>query len=84
MAPRNLVSQAEYRGVNVFLLQAARLSSPKSMMFESPYWLTFKQAKELIAEMGAGGGYILASAKPLMKEVPTENAITVIEEFAQR
>jgi uroporphyrinogen decarboxylase len=36
----------------------------------------------LIAEMGAGGGYILASAKPLMKEVPTENAIAVIEEFS--
>jgi antirestriction protein ArdC len=37
--PRNLVSGREYRGVNVLLLQA----SP----FESSYWLTFKQAKDL-------------------------------------
>jgi len=37
--PRNLVSKREYRGVNVFLLHA--------MMFESPFWLTFNQAKEL-------------------------------------
>jgi antirestriction protein ArdC len=37
--PRNLVSRREYRGVNVFLLHA--------MMYESPFWLTFNQAKEL-------------------------------------
>lgn len=41
--PRNLVSGHEYRGVNVFLLHA--------MMYQSPFWLTFRQAKEL-------GGYI--------------------------
>jgi antirestriction protein ArdC len=39
MMPRNLVSKKAYRGVNVFLLQA--------MMYESPFWLTFNQAKEL-------------------------------------
>jgi len=39
LLPRNLISQREYRGVNVFLLHA--------MSFESPYWLTFNQAKEL-------------------------------------
>lgn len=38
-APKNLVSGKEYRGVNVFLLQASA--------FESSYWLTFKQAKDL-------------------------------------
>ena len=38
-APRNLVSGRTYHGVNYFLL---------SMMgFKSPYWLTFKQAKDL-------------------------------------
>ena len=37
--PRNLVSGHEYRGVNVFLLHA--------MMYQSPFWLTFHQAKEL-------------------------------------
>jgi len=38
-APQNLISRKPYRGVNVFLLHA--------MAFESPFWLTFKQAQEL-------------------------------------
>jgi len=33
-------------------------------------------------ELGSGGGYILAPAKPLMPEVPTENAAAVVEAFA--
>lgn len=37
--PRNLASKRPYRGVNVFLLAC----SP----FESPYWLTYRQAREL-------------------------------------
>jgi antirestriction protein ArdC len=37
--PQNLVSGKEYRGVNVWLLG--------SQDFSSPYWLTFKQAKQL-------------------------------------
>lgn len=37
--PKNLISGRDYRGVNIFLLSA--------QPFESPYWLTFKQAKEL-------------------------------------
>jgi antirestriction protein ArdC len=36
--PRNLCSGKTYRGINVFLLH--------SMHYESPYWLTFKQAQE--------------------------------------
>ena len=42
------------------------------------------EIQRLIKEMGKGGGYILAPAKPLMPEVPTENAIAVLEEFAQQ
>jgi antirestriction protein ArdC len=38
-APRNLVSGKEYRGVNVWLLG--------SQDFSSPFWVTFKQAKQL-------------------------------------
>ena len=38
-APKNVVSRKDYRGVNAFLLSA--------MGYESPYWLTFKQAKAL-------------------------------------
>jgi antirestriction protein ArdC len=37
--PRNLVSKKPYRGINVFLLHA--------MGYESPYWLTYRQALEL-------------------------------------
>jgi len=37
--PKNLVSKKEYRGINVFLLGAGRYSQP--------YWLTFRQAKQL-------------------------------------
>jgi uroporphyrinogen decarboxylase len=37
----------------------------------------------LIEELGRGGGYILSPAKPLMDDVPTANAVAVIEEFAQ-
>lgn len=35
--PRNLVSDKKYRGINAFLLGATA--------YESPYWLTYKQAK---------------------------------------
>ena len=37
--PQNLVSGKEYRGVNIWLLG--------SQDFTSPYWVTFKQAKQL-------------------------------------
>ena len=37
--PRNLVSNRVYRGINPFLLACCK--------YESPYWLTFKQAKQL-------------------------------------
>lgn len=37
--PRNLVSKKSYRGINVFLLLA--------MNYESPFWITFRQALHL-------------------------------------
>jgi antirestriction protein ArdC len=37
--PRNLVTQKPYRGINVFLLLA--------MSYESPHWLTLRQANQL-------------------------------------
>lgn len=46
--PRNLVSQKEYRGINVFLLAMQN--------YASPYWLTFKQAAKL-------GGTIMKGQK---------------------
>ncbi len=41
------------------------------------------EIRRLIDELGRGGGYILAPAKPLMEDIPTENAVAIIEEFAQ-
>jgi antirestriction protein ArdC len=37
--PRNLISGKPYRGINTFLLHA--------MNYESPFWLTYRQALEL-------------------------------------
>lgn len=41
------------------------------------------EIRRLIEELGRGGGYILAPAKPLMEDIPTANAVALIEEFAQ-
>jgi len=37
--PKNMITKKEYRGINVFTLSCAG--------YASPYWLTYKQAKEL-------------------------------------
>ena len=39
LTPRNLISKKPYRGINTILLGLSK--------FNSPYWLTFKQAKSL-------------------------------------
>jgi len=46
--PRNLVSKRPYRGINLLMLMASD--------FESPFWLTFRQANEL-------GGHIRKGEK---------------------
>jgi antirestriction protein ArdC len=40
--PKNLLSNKHYRGINVFLLAVTAWAEG----YESPYWLTFKQARE--------------------------------------
>jgi antirestriction protein ArdC len=40
--PKNLISDKEYRGINVFLLAVTAMLEG----YDSPYWLTFKQAKD--------------------------------------
>ena len=37
--------------------------------------------QRLRREMGKGGGYFLAPAKPMLTETPTENAVALVEEF---
>ena len=44
--PKNLVSGKEYRGVNIFLLG--------SQGFASPYWVSYKQAKQLGGQVKKG------------------------------
>lgn len=43
-----------------------------------------KEVERLRSEMGRGGGYILAPAKPLQPETPVENAAAVLEAFVER
>lgn len=38
------------------------------------------EVRRLKDEMGTGGGYIFSSSKPIMREVPIENAVSFIEE----
>ena len=40
-----------------------------------------REIRQLRSEIGRGGGYILAPAKPLRTETPTENAVAIVEEF---
>jgi len=45
-AAKNLISKREYRGINVFLLGVSR--------YANPYWLTFRQAKQLDGHVKKG------------------------------
>lgn len=45
-APANLLSKKAYRGINVFLLGAAR--------YASPWWVTYRQASELGGQVRKG------------------------------
>ena len=42
------------------------------------------EVRRLRDEMGRGGGYILAPAKPLQPETPTANAVALVEAFAEQ
>lgn len=48
--PKNLVSDKHYRGINVFLLAVTAWAEG----YDSPYWLTFKQAKDQHAHVRKG------------------------------
>lgn len=49
-APRNLLTGKPYRGINPFLLNFVAIRNG----YRSPYWLTFKQAKDLGGKVGKG------------------------------
>jgi uroporphyrinogen decarboxylase len=56
------------------------LGTQRLIPFGAPAEIRAEIAR-LRGELGRGGGYILAPAKPLMQEVPTENAAAVLEAF---
>jgi len=58
------------------------LGSQSTIPFGTPAAIK-AEVRRLKAEMGAGGGYILAPAKALQPETPTENAVAVVEAFME-
>ena len=56
------------------------LGSQSTIPFAAPAQIR-QEIRRLRCEMGRGGGFVLAPAKPLRPETPTENAIAVVEEF---
>ena len=56
------------------------LGSQSTIPFGTPTELR-EEIQRLRRDMSKGGGYIMAPAKPLRPETPTENAIVLVEEF---
>lgn len=59
------------------------LGSQSTIPFGTPQEI-HDEVNRLCREMGKGGGYILASAKPLQPETSTENAAAVVEAFTNQ
>ncbi|MBT4820650.1 MAG: hypothetical protein HON70_33385, partial [Lentisphaerae bacterium] len=59
------------------------LGSQSTIAFGSPAEIQ-SEVQRLCREMGKGGGYILAPAKSLQPETPTENAVALIEAFTEQ
>ena len=59
------------------------LGSQSTIPFGTPQGIR-QEVDLLCREMGKGGGYILAPAKGLQPETPTENAAAVVEAFTRQ
>lgn len=59
------------------------LGSQSTIPFGTPTSIR-AEIKRLCQEMGRGGGFILAPAKSLQPETPTENAAAVVEGFTEQ
>jgi len=59
------------------------LGSQSTIPFGTPQRIRDEVAR-LCREMGRGGGFILAPAKALQPETPTENAVAVLESFTEQ
>lgn len=58
------------------------LGSQSAIPFGTPQTIQ-AEIRRLKNEMGKDGGYIFASAKPLQIGTPTENAVAIVEAFAE-
>ena len=81
--------QPEAAGMNPYALKKAWgdkitfwgcLGTQYTIPFAKPAQIR-QEVRRLRREMGRGGGFDLAPAKPLRPETPTENAVAVVEEF---
>ena len=79
--------QPEAAGMSPYALKAqwgdkiafwGGLGSQSTLPFGTPDEVA-AEIRRLCREMGRGGGYILAPAKPLQPETPTENAVAALE-----
>jgi antirestriction protein ArdC len=69
VAPTNAISKQEYHGINVLMLASAG--------YQSPYWLTFNQAKAAKGTVRKGEhGSIVVFAKRASKEIETDSGET--------
>ena len=84
--------QPEARGMNPYELKRrwgdkltfwGGLGSQSTVPFGTPAAIR-AEVRKLCREMGRGGGYILAPAKSLQPETPTENAVAAIEAFTEQ
>jgi len=84
--------QPEPRGMNPYELKRCwgdqitfwgALGSQSTIQFGSPKEI-HAEVRRLCAEMGRGGGYILAPAKSLQPGTPLENAVAVVEAFTSQ
>ncbi len=81
--------QPEAAGMNPYALKKAwgdkitfwgGLGSQSTIPLAAPAEIR-QEIRNLRSDMSKGGGYILAPAKPLRPETPTENAVAIVEEF---
>ena len=73
--PTNLVSKNAYRGINVFLLAMTAWAEG----FSSPYWLTFRQAREISGHVRKGekGTLVVFFKQHATHDRKTDEPITV-------
>jgi len=59
------------------------LGSQSTIPFGTPEEIK-NEVQKLYREMGKGGGYILAPAKPIQPGTPTENTVAIFEAFTNQ